>query len=76
MQIPAAFTFVLDGALMGANDFHNLRWQTTLAFAGRIAVLRRGTDLAVPRVAGRVVRDVRLDQRRAARTCPRTDPGV
>ena len=33
MQIPAAFTFVLDGALMGANDFRNLRWQTTLAFA-------------------------------------------
>ncbi len=32
MQIPAAFTFVLDGALMGANDFRNLRWQTTLAF--------------------------------------------
>lgn len=32
MQIPAAFTFVLDGALMGANDFANLRWQTTLAF--------------------------------------------
>ncbi|MEO6123825.1 MAG: MATE family efflux transporter [Ilumatobacteraceae bacterium] len=33
MQIPGAFTFVLDGALMGANDFRNLRWQTTLAFA-------------------------------------------
>lgn len=32
MQLPGAFTFVLDGALMGANDFHNLRWQTTLAF--------------------------------------------
>lgn len=32
MQFPAAVTFVLDGALMGANDFANLRWQTTLAF--------------------------------------------
>jgi putative MATE family efflux protein len=33
MQLPAALTFVLDGVLMGANDFANLRWQTTLAFA-------------------------------------------
>jgi putative MATE family efflux protein len=33
MQIPAAITFVLDGVLMGANDFRDLRWQTTLAFA-------------------------------------------
>lgn len=32
MQLPAAFTFVLDGVLMGANDFRDLRWQTTLAF--------------------------------------------
>ena len=32
MQLPAAMTFVLDGALMGANDFANLRWQTTIAF--------------------------------------------
>ena len=33
MQLPAAVTFVLDGVLMGANDFRDLRWQTTLAFA-------------------------------------------
>ncbi len=33
MQLPAALTFVLDGVLMGANDFRDLRWQTTLAFA-------------------------------------------
>jgi Na+-driven multidrug efflux pump len=33
MQLPAALTFVLDGVLMGANDFRNLRWQTTIAFA-------------------------------------------
>ena len=33
MQVPAALTFVLDGVLMGANDFRDLRWQTTLAFA-------------------------------------------
>jgi Na+-driven multidrug efflux pump len=32
MQVPAAVTFVLDGVLMGANDFRALRWQTTLAF--------------------------------------------
>ncbi|MDP1818272.1 MAG: MATE family efflux transporter [Acidimicrobiales bacterium] len=32
MQVPAAFTFVLDGVLMGANDFGDLRWSTTLAF--------------------------------------------
>ena len=32
MQIPAALTFVLDGVLMGANDFRDLRWQTTIAF--------------------------------------------
>lgn len=32
MQLPSAFTFVLDGVLMGANDFRDLRWQTTLAF--------------------------------------------
>ena len=32
MQMPAALTFVLDGVLMGANDFRDLRWQTTLAF--------------------------------------------
>ncbi len=33
MQLPAALTFVLDGVLMGANDFRDLRWQTTIAFA-------------------------------------------
>jgi Na+-driven multidrug efflux pump len=33
MQLPGAVTFVLDGVLMGANDFANLRWQTTVAFA-------------------------------------------
>src|SRR5690606_38133290 len=32
MQLPGAVTFVLDGVLMGANDFADLRWQTTLAF--------------------------------------------
>jgi putative MATE family efflux protein len=38
MQVPAAVTFVLDGVLMGANDFRNLRWQTTLAFAASLPV--------------------------------------
>ena len=33
MQLPGALTFVLDGVLMGANDFRDLRWQTTIAFA-------------------------------------------
>ena len=32
LQLPGAVTFVLDGVLMGANDFANLRWQTTVAF--------------------------------------------
>jgi putative MATE family efflux protein len=32
LQIPAAYTFVLDGVLMGGNDFRDLRWSTTLAF--------------------------------------------
>lgn len=36
MQFPAAVTFVLDGALMGANDFANLRWQTTIAFVASL----------------------------------------
>jgi putative MATE family efflux protein len=36
MQLPAAFTFVLDGVLMGANDFRNLRWQTTVAFVAAV----------------------------------------
>ena len=38
IQLPAALTFVLDGALMGANDFADLRWQTTLAFAAALPV--------------------------------------
>jgi putative MATE family efflux protein len=38
MQIPAAVTFVFDGVLMGANDFRDLRWQTTLAFAASLPV--------------------------------------
>ena len=32
MQLPGAITFVTDGILMGANDFRNLRWSTTLSF--------------------------------------------
>ncbi len=32
LQIPAAHTFVLDGVLMGGNDFRDLRWSTTIAF--------------------------------------------
>jgi putative MATE family efflux protein len=38
MQLPAALTFVLDGVLMGANDFRDLRWQTTLAFLAALPV--------------------------------------
>ncbi len=38
MQLPAALTFVLDGVLMGANDFRDLRWQTTIAFAVALPV--------------------------------------
>jgi Na+-driven multidrug efflux pump len=38
MQVPAAVTFVLDGVLMGANDFRDLRWQTTVAFAACLPV--------------------------------------
>jgi putative MATE family efflux protein len=38
MQLPAAVTFVLDGVLMGANDFRDLRWQTALAFAASLPV--------------------------------------
>ena len=29
---------MLDGVLMGANDFRDLRWQTTLAFAVSLPV--------------------------------------
>jgi putative MATE family efflux protein len=32
MQLPGALTFVTDGILMGANDFRDLRWSTTLSF--------------------------------------------
>jgi putative MATE family efflux protein len=38
MQVPCGITFVLDGALMGANDFRNLRWQTTLAFVAALPI--------------------------------------
>jgi putative MATE family efflux protein len=38
MQLPAALTFVLDGVLMGANDFRDLRWQTTVAFLAALPV--------------------------------------
>ncbi len=38
LQIPAAHTFVLDGILMGANDFRDLRWSTTLAFLASLPV--------------------------------------
>jgi putative MATE family efflux protein len=38
MQVPAAITFVFDGVLMGANDFRDLRWQTTLAFLASLPV--------------------------------------
>ena len=32
LQLPGGITFVLDGVLMGANDFRDLRWSTTIAF--------------------------------------------
>ena len=32
MQLPGAITFVTDGILMGANDFRDLRWSTTISF--------------------------------------------
>jgi putative MATE family efflux protein len=38
LQLPAGVTFVLDGVLMGANDFRDLRWQTTIAFAASAPV--------------------------------------
>jgi putative MATE family efflux protein len=38
LQIPAAHTFVLDGVLMGGNDFRDLRWSTTLAFLASLPV--------------------------------------
>lgn len=38
LQLPGAVTFVLDGVLMGANDFRDLRWQTTLAFVVSLPV--------------------------------------
>lgn len=53
MQLPGAFTFVLDGVLMGANDFRNLRWQTTIAFAVSLPVfvaVRVWPSLGLPTV--------------------------
>ncbi len=38
LQVPAAHTFVLDGVLMGGNDFRDLRWSTTLAFVASLPV--------------------------------------
>ena len=38
VQLPGAVTFVLDGVLMGANDFRDLRWSTTLAFVACLPV--------------------------------------
>jgi putative MATE family efflux protein len=38
LQLPGGVTFVLDGVLMGANDFRDLRWQTTIAFAASVPV--------------------------------------
>src|SRR3546814_11480752 len=40
MQLPAALTFVLDGVLMGAHDFRDLRWQTTIAFVAVLPIFR------------------------------------
>jgi putative MATE family efflux protein len=39
LQVPGGITFVLDGVLMGANDFRDLRWSTTIAFAVCLPVL-------------------------------------
>ncbi len=53
MQLPGAFTFVLDGVLMGANDFGHLRWQTTLAFVVALPVfvaVRIWPSLGLPTV--------------------------
>ena len=41
MQLPAAVTFVTDGILMGANDFRDLRWSTTIALRRAAGVRRR-----------------------------------
>ena len=38
MQLPGAITFVTDGILMGANDFRNLRWSTTISFVVSLPV--------------------------------------
>jgi putative MATE family efflux protein len=38
LQLPGGVTFVLDGVLMGANDFRDLRWQTTIAFAASVPI--------------------------------------
>ncbi|MFL6206922.1 MAG: MATE family efflux transporter [Acidimicrobiales bacterium] len=38
IQVPGAITFVTDGILMGANDFRDLRWSTTIAFTVALPV--------------------------------------
>ena len=38
IQLPGAITFVTDGILMGANDFRDLRWSTTIAFVVSLPV--------------------------------------
>ena len=38
MQLPGAITFVTDGILMGANDFRDLRWSTTISFVVSLPV--------------------------------------
>jgi putative MATE family efflux protein len=38
MQLPGAVTFVTDGILMGANDFRDLRWSTTISFAASLPI--------------------------------------
>ena len=38
MQLPGSITFVTDGILMGANDFRDLRWSTTISFVVSLPV--------------------------------------
>ena len=61
MQLPAALTFVLDGVLMGANDFRDLRWQTTLAFAAALPVFVGRLRAAVARDRHRVAGPAAVD---------------
>ena len=74
MQLPAALTFVLDGVLMGANDFRDLRWQTTLAFAACLpvfaAVLARPSLGIVTVWLGMLAVDLRTSRQE-----PRPRPG-